>query len=216
MNRNEYMKRLEVALSDISLSEREEALQYYNDYFDDAGVENEAEVMKSLGEPEALAQSIKKEQVDMQDSYQETETDTYVGTETEKEDKKKTKLSGGTIALIVILAILASPFIVAAIVAALGVVMGIITGVFSAIVALGSVFVAFIGIVIVCMISAVAVGAISPLGALVFAGFGIMMIGISIFLLMAIVWLFGCAVPWIVKQIIKLCKKIFGKKGGNQ
>ena len=118
--------------------------------------------------------------------------------------------------MIVVLSILASPFIVVAVVAVLGAVVGIIAGIFSAIGALASIFLAFIGVVIACMISAIAVGAISPFGALVFAGFGIMMIGLSIFLLMAIVWLFGIAVPWIVKQIIKLCKKIFGKKGGNQ
>ena len=216
MNRSEYMKRLEAALSDIALSERDAALQYYNDYFDDAGVENEAEVMKSLGEPETLAQAIKKDQVDMQDTYLKTETDTYDYTETQKEDEKKSKLSGGTIALIVILGILASPLIIALLGAALGAIVGILAGIFSAILALISIFISFIVVVFACILSAIAVGAISPFGALVFAGAGIMMIGISIFLLMAIVWLFGCAVPWIVKQIIKLCKKIFGKKGGNQ
>lgn len=210
MNREEYMRRLENALTDISPAEREEALQYYNDYFDDAGEENVENVMNSLGTPENLAETIKKEQTDAQES-----TDERVETTVQEEDKKN-KLSGGIIALIVVLAILASPFIVAAVVAVLGAVIGIIAGIFSAIVALGSVFLAFIGVVIACMISAIAVGAISPLGALVFAGFGIMMIGISIFLLMAIVWLFGIAVPWVVKQIIKLWKKIFDKKGGNQ
>lgn len=210
MNREEYMRRLENALTDISPAEREEALQYYNDYFDDAGEENVENVMNSLGTPENLAETIKKEQTDAQES-----TDERVET-TVQEEEKKNKLSGGTIALIVVLAILASPFIVAAVVAVLGAVIGIIAGIFSAIVALGSVFLAFIGVVIACMVSAIAVGAISPLGALVFAGFGIMMIGISIFLLMAIVWLFGIAVPWVVKQIIKLWKKIFDKKGGNQ
>ena len=210
MNREEYMRRLEEALTDITPFEKEEAIQYYNDYFDDAGVENEEEVMNSLGTPEKLAETIKKEQTDAQES-----ADEILETTVQEEDKKN-KLSGGTIALIVVLSILASPFIVAAVVSVLGAVIGIIAGIFSAIAALGSIFLAFIGIVIVSMISAIAVGAISPLGALVFAGFGIMMIGLSIFLLMAIVWLFGIAVPWVVKQIIHLCKKIFGKKGGNQ
>ena len=39
MNRTEFMERLERLLWNISDSEREEALQYYNDYFDDAGEE---------------------------------------------------------------------------------------------------------------------------------------------------------------------------------
>ena len=45
MNRQEFMKRLEELLQDISENEREEALQYYNDYFDDAGAENEAQII---------------------------------------------------------------------------------------------------------------------------------------------------------------------------
>lgn len=51
MSRKEFMERLEKLLWNISESEREEALQYYNDYFDDAGEENEAKVIEEPGEP---------------------------------------------------------------------------------------------------------------------------------------------------------------------
>ena len=44
MSRWEFMRRLEELLFDIAPAEREEALQYYNDYFNDAGKENEQEV----------------------------------------------------------------------------------------------------------------------------------------------------------------------------
>ena len=53
------MKRLEELLQDISENEREEALQYYNDYFDDAGAENEAQIIEELGCPEQVARTIK-------------------------------------------------------------------------------------------------------------------------------------------------------------
>lgn len=59
MDRLVFMKELESLLSDISQSEREEALQYYNDYLNDAGVENEEEVLGSLGTPQDLARVIK-------------------------------------------------------------------------------------------------------------------------------------------------------------
>ncbi len=61
MTRQEYMKELEFLLCGISEGEREEALQYYNDYFDDAGVENEEEVIATLGEPKLVAENIRKE-----------------------------------------------------------------------------------------------------------------------------------------------------------
>ena len=40
MNRIDFMKQLESLLQNISPAEREEALQYYNEYFNDAGAEN--------------------------------------------------------------------------------------------------------------------------------------------------------------------------------
>lgn len=55
MSRWEFMRQLEELLSDISPNEREEALQYYNDYFNDAGRENEQEVIEALGSPELVA-----------------------------------------------------------------------------------------------------------------------------------------------------------------
>ena len=59
MSRWEFMRRLEELLSDISPNEREEALQYYNDYFNDAGKENEKEVIGALGSPEQVAKIVK-------------------------------------------------------------------------------------------------------------------------------------------------------------
>ncbi len=60
MNRFEYMRRLEDLLSDISPSEKEEALTYYNDYFNDAGQENEQKVIEELGSPEQVAAGVKE------------------------------------------------------------------------------------------------------------------------------------------------------------
>lgn len=59
MNRAEFMSRLTALLQDVPPAEREEALTYYNEYFDDAGEENEAGVIAALGSPEELAKAIK-------------------------------------------------------------------------------------------------------------------------------------------------------------
>lgn len=60
MSRWEFMRQLEELLSDISPSEREEALQYYNDYFNDAGRENEQEVINALGSPSQVADIVRE------------------------------------------------------------------------------------------------------------------------------------------------------------
>ena len=61
MNRNDFMRQLESLLQNIAQSERDEALQYYNDYFDDAGRENENEVIEALGNPARVAESIRRD-----------------------------------------------------------------------------------------------------------------------------------------------------------
>ena len=60
MTRWEFMRELEELLSDIAPSEREEALQYYNDYLNDAGKENEQETLKELGSPREVAATVKE------------------------------------------------------------------------------------------------------------------------------------------------------------
>ena len=59
MNRREYLERLEQLLLVLPYEEREEALQYYSDYFDDAGAENEDKVIMELGSPEEVAAKIR-------------------------------------------------------------------------------------------------------------------------------------------------------------
>lgn len=61
MNRKDFMRQLEMLLSDITSNERNEAIQFYNDYFDDAGAENEQAVIKALGSPAKVAASIKSD-----------------------------------------------------------------------------------------------------------------------------------------------------------
>lgn len=59
MNRIEYMRRLAALLQDVPAEERVATMQYYNDYFDDAGEENEEKVMEELGSPEQVAAEMK-------------------------------------------------------------------------------------------------------------------------------------------------------------
>lgn len=52
MNRVEFMESLSRLLQDIPEEDRIDALKYYNDYFDDAGSENEQNVIEELESPE--------------------------------------------------------------------------------------------------------------------------------------------------------------------
>lgn len=61
MNKTEFMSQLERLLQNISVQERQEALQYYEDYFADAGPENEQAVIEALGNPARVAENIRRD-----------------------------------------------------------------------------------------------------------------------------------------------------------
>lgn len=58
MTKQEFLQRLNRLLADVTPEEREEALRYYEEYFDDAGPENEQQVISDLGAPEKVAEQI--------------------------------------------------------------------------------------------------------------------------------------------------------------
>ena len=64
MNKDQYLRKLEYLLSDLPEEERREAMEYYVEYFEEAGPEREAEVMRELGTPETVAETIHKELAD--------------------------------------------------------------------------------------------------------------------------------------------------------
>lgn len=61
MNRQEFISALEKLLENIPQKDREEAIQYYQDYFEDAGIENEQNVIRELQTPERVAAIIQED-----------------------------------------------------------------------------------------------------------------------------------------------------------
>lgn len=71
MNRIQFMEALEEALSDIPEEERLEVLDFYEGYFDDAGEDQESEVIAKFGTPEKLALSIRYNLKESNEGYAE-------------------------------------------------------------------------------------------------------------------------------------------------
>ncbi len=59
MSRDQFMKELAQQLQSLPAEDRQDALQYYNDYFDEAGPEREAEILRALGSPRQAAAAIR-------------------------------------------------------------------------------------------------------------------------------------------------------------
>ena len=58
MRKYAYLARLEELLAALPAQERQEALNYYEEYFDAAGSENEEKTAAELGDPAVVARNI--------------------------------------------------------------------------------------------------------------------------------------------------------------
>jgi uncharacterized membrane protein len=238
MNRADFMKQLERLLQNISQAEREEALQYYNDYFDDAGAENEQAVIEALGNPARVAENIKKDlfgnsaekvKVTAGDRvmvpYGESEAQGIdekaayetASSHTEKSNNKKGKFSPGIIVLIVVLSILASPILLPVAGALLGVVVSIIAVIVALLVVWFALIIAFGAVAVSLVVTAVVLAVVSviiffghPLIGLSVLGVGLLCGGIGLLFLMLTVCMAGVVTPAFWRLGGKLMGKLFG------
>ncbi len=180
MNRVDFMNELALLLQDVPEEERNEAMQYYNDYFEDAGAENEEQVLKELGSPERVAASIRDEiegyrteegeytdtgyhepRFENQDMPEKRTTDytkeeyVYGEIHEEKTEEKKKPWTNKwlKIALIIAIVLCAAPVILPIVSGVIALGLGIITAIVSILVALVIIAVAavIVGIVMLVM-----------------------------------------------------------------
>ena len=59
MSKKEFLDQLAYLLQDIAPEERDDAIGYYVDYFEEAGPEREQQVIEELGSPEKIAAMIR-------------------------------------------------------------------------------------------------------------------------------------------------------------
>ena len=75
MRKEEFFKRLEYLLQDMPEQDKEEALQYYRDYLEEAGPEREEKVIGEFGSPERVAAIIRADLMgNLEDGGSFTET----------------------------------------------------------------------------------------------------------------------------------------------
>ena len=224
MSRKEFMEKLEKLLWNISDSEREEALQYYNDYFDDAGEENEAKVIEELVSPEQVAQKIKAGLSDSssefsEQGYRDTRFEPKDGElsagQTEKAGRKKEGNFWKVLA-IVLLCILLLPVILplcgGLLLAALGIAAGIIAAILGIVVAGFAVLIAGVIVIGVGIAQAFAT---PPVG-IALAGTGCILTALGIVLSLATVWCCVKIVPWLIRGIVGLLSYPFRKAGARK
>lgn len=219
MNRQEFLRQLESLLYAIPANERADALAYYNDYFDEAGIENEQNVIQELGSPQKVAQSIIENfrSSGYEQTYENTTGQYSQNTYQNYHHTEKKKLKTWQIVLLIVLAIIGSPIWIGLATGLFGVVIGIIASVFAIIVSLfGSGLGLMFGGIIVAGVGVLGV-MVRPLEGVTSMGVGLILTAIGILLLLLSVLITFAWLPKLVKIIVKWVKGLFHRnEGGNE
>ena len=226
MNRVEYMTKLASLLQDVPAEERQEAMKYYNDYFDEAGGENEEAVAEELDSPEQVAAAIKAELYGNAGDAGEYRETGY--TDTRFEQKKSPAERGGSpqqknasdkwlkILLIAVIIIVGLPIAVSVVGPILLAVLAVVFVIaFSGFILLGCAV-----IVAVCMVVSGIIIFIAGLTqipssiavALVFVGGGMLMFALGMAAAAVMVKLCILLFPAMFRGIVNICRKPFHRK----
>lgn len=228
MNRIEFMTELAALLQDISVEERVEAMQYYNDYFDDAGTENEEEIVKELESPAKVAAEVKaglKSQDEDAFEYRETG---YADTRFERHNTPASRYmddsgnaAGQTpprtnntlkIILIILIILVGAPIVIPVGIAVISVMVAIAIAAFAifAMLVICSIVLVIAGVSVfcagvMCLVPEIAIG-------LALVGTGLILTVIGVIATVASVRLCLIVFPGMIRGMVWLCRRPFQRR----
>lgn len=224
MNREEFLRQLEMLLTGISEEERADAMAFYHSYFEDAGEGNEASIIAELESPQKVADSIRKNLgMDGNGSYYNTfanrDAEYYKNVNSTIENlqgKSKDKEEGNhttTIAAGVVIAVLTSPIWMSLLLAVFILIFSFVVILFAVAVS----FAAAMSAIIITgfVLSGVGVGMLfsgEPVVGIGLIGGGLVVLAVGMLFVILVVWVFGWFLPWALKGIYLLCRKPFDKR----
>ena len=244
MNRLEYMRELEALLSDVPIEEREDAINYYNDYFNAGGEENEEATIKALGSPEELAKTIKlaSKSENLEDG-EFTETGyvesgranengldkygvpvRYKSTGSKQENNKR---GGGLTILFIVCAVFAFPIIVPIAIGLLAAAFGIAIAIICSLIGIAiAIMAAGLGALIggvAGIVAGILAIATNPFGGLTLRGVFCITLALGLEFCMGVVKIIGAVLPPAFRGVIALLRmpidwiagKINSRKGDN-
>ena len=193
MNKEQFMNQLESLLKDIPQDERADALQYYENYFEESG-KAEEEVIQALGSPGIVAQKIRENITSCSGTYK-----------VEIEDKKNTQQKNNSgigqegkwlkIIGIIFLAIFVAPIVIPILASVVIVIVSIL---FSVVVTLISLILSSYFVGVISIILGILRLFMLPSVGIFFLGIGL--IGISVGILCTI--LFKKLIFYLSKKVV--------------
>lgn len=214
MNRKEFLDILEKCLSKLPDDEKNDAINYYRELFDDAGKENEQRIIDDLGSPEDIAGQILAENGIPLDtdsrhlpespgkgSYNENNCGEPNERKPDIEPVKTYKTNNNTLLVIIIL-VLTFPFWSGIVFGILGVLIGIIAAVLALVVSLCAVSLSLIA-------GGIAAAFTEPLPfGIMLLGLGLMLAGISSVIIKPLVKASFKLLAWFINLMVNFVKRL--------
>jgi len=191
------MEGLRAELAVLPVEERETALKYYEEYFADAGAENEQSVIAELGTPQIVANRIKG--------------DFYGNNPSAGAPAAPPKASGMPLWLIVLIAVFAIPVGIPLAAGLFGALIGILAALFSVAVAVIVSGVSIFAAGIAAVVTGILMLAAEPLSGMLLGAAGLILIGVGMLITLAIIRL----IPVFIRWVVKICKLPFRKRGAK-
>ncbi len=221
MSRKAFMARLDELLADITEAEKDEALSYYEEYFEDAGPENEEEVISSLGSPEKVAATIKAglfENAQEEGEFSETGyTNTYYDVKDEVATINKRKGLGGIGTggwiIILILCLFALPILGPLLLGIAGTIFGILVAIAAVIFAVLVTGIALVVAAVAMVAAGFATLFATPLVGVALIGAALLVAGIGILIAILGFWVVTKVIPPLFRGLVELIRKPFVRKG---
>lgn len=219
MNRAEFMNTLGGLLNDISDEERNEALQFYENYFEDAGPENESQIIEELGSPQKVAAMIKTDLgVDSQESTGGEFTEHgYTDERFEAKEPPAVKRGPWTstalkLVLIILIGLVAATFLWPVVAAIAAVVFGVLVAVFALFAGLviGAVAIMLAGAAVVIAGLSMMFAALPT--ALLVSGTGVILFILGLMATVGTVKLCVAVYPALIRTIVNVCRWPFHRK----
>lgn len=144
MDKKQFINELRNRLSSLPFDEREKAISYYEEYFDDAGAENEDSVIYELGDVGKIAQEIIENSISSADSvsvnkFSKSEnSDYFSNTSNEKKTREKKEMKPIYVVLIILGAIVFFPLVMTLfglVMGLFGTIIGVIGAAFGVVIA---------------------------------------------------------------------------------
>ncbi len=203
MKKNEFLNELRDNLNRFPYEERESAIAYYAEFFEDAGADNEQAVISSLGDPKELAQTILKESgVDTEDTANSNPAPTFTPPQTAYAAQSQSNNNSTRTALIILIIIITFPIWIGFVSGALGLLVGLLTIPFALLIAFGA--------ITICSIVFGAINLfVNPAFSILLFGIGFICIGLTILVVAPLTRLLFSGIKALFQGIGRLFKNIF-------